>query len=284
MPASEVRTARSHGGRPARTVAPRRRIVLFSRESHVLDESVPDPIVTQIDPKSPAKPRQRKSSRPTSSPADIRPKAPARLLDAAETLFAQRGFHGVTTRQVAAAAGVDVALIYYHFESKSGLFDAVLERRARPLVAARRESLRDYVAGARVVTVEGAVAAFINPMIDFSLHGDPGWKRYFALVAQIDNTPWGGEIIHRYFDDNVQELIDVLQCALPGSPKRELYWAYNFLAGSMMLALSGTERVDRLSAGLCRAKDLEAVRLRLLNYCAGGFLAMVTAERLSGRA
>jgi hypothetical protein len=52
----------------------------------------------------------------------------------------------------------------------------------------------------------------------------------------------------------------------------------------MMLALSETERVDRLSAGLCRAKDLDAVRLRLLNYCAGGFLAMVTAERLSGRA
>ena len=104
------------------------------------------------------------------------------------------------------------------------------------------------------------------------------------MVAQIDNTPWGGEIIHRYFDDNVHELIDILQTALPGSPKKELYWAYNFLAGSMMLALSGTERVDRLSEGLCRAKDLEAARLRLLNYCAGGFLAMITAERLSGRA
>jgi hypothetical protein len=52
----------------------------------------------------------------------------------------------------------------------------------------------------------------------------------------------------------------------------------------MMLALSGAERVDRLSDGLCQAKDLEAARLRLLNYGAGGLLAMVTAERLSGRA
>jgi AcrR family transcriptional regulator len=179
---------------------------------------------------------------------------------------------------------VDVALIYYHFKNKSSLFDGVFERRARPLVLARRDSLRAYVDNCGAVTVEGAVAAFINPMIDLSLHGDAGWKSYFALVAQIDNTPWGGEIIHRYFDDNVHELIDILQTALPGSPKKELYWAYNFLAGSMMLALSGTERVDRLSEGLCRAKDLEAARLRLLNYCAGGFLAMITAERLSGRA
>ena len=121
-------------------------------------------------------------------------------------------------------------------------------------------------------------------MIDLWLHGDAGWQSYFALVAQIDNTPWGGEIIHRFYDENVHELIAVLQRALPGIPRRELYWAYNFLAGSMMLALSGTERVDRLSEGLCRAKDLEAARMRLINYCGGGLLAMVTAERLSGRA
>ena len=226
------------------------------------------------------KPQRR--GRPSRSEGGI--EARGRLLDAAERLFAERGFYGVTTRQVAMTAGVDDALIYYHFKNKSDLFDAVFERRARVLITARNDSLRSYVAGTRTVTVDGAVAAFINPMIDLLQRGDSGWQSYFALVAQIDNTPWGGEIIHRFFDDSVHELIDILQKALPGSPKRELYWAYNFLAGSMMLALSGTERVDRLSEGLCRAKDLDAVRLRLLNYCAGGFLAMVTAERLSGRA
>ena len=125
----------------------------------------------------------------------------------------------MTTRQVADAANVDVALIYYHFKNKSSLFDGVFERRARPLVSARRDSLHAYVAKGGAVTVEGAVAAFINPMIDLSLHGDAGWKSYFALVAQIDNTPWGGEIIHRYFDDNVHELIDVLQTRASRQPQ-----------------------------------------------------------------
>ncbi len=191
----------------------------------------------------------------------------------------------MTTRQVAAGAGVDDALIYYHFKNKSGLFDAVFERRARVLLSVRHDSLRTYMASApRPITAHGAIAAFISPMIDLSQNGDRGWKSYFALVAQIDNTPWGGEIIHRFFDPSVQELIDILQLALPGVPQKELYWAYNFLAGAMMLALSETERVDRLSAGLCHAKDLDAVRGRLIDYCAGGLLAMVTAERLSGRA
>ena len=228
------------------------------------------------------KPRQTGRGRPRQS--DEGGQAKARLLDAAELLFADRGFFGVTTRQVAEEAGVDVALIYYHFKNKSGLFDAVLARRAEPLVLARRDSLQRYMASARAITVEGAIAAFINPMIDLWLDGEDGWRPYFALVAQIDNTPWGGEIIHRFFDNNVHELIDILRRALPGIPEKELYWAYNFLAGSTMLALSGTERVDRLSDGLCRAKDLNSARVRLLNYCSGGLLAMVTAERRSGRA
>src|ERR1700723_1213187 len=119
-------------------------------------------VVTKLDPKAPAKGR-KKSGRGRPKQSDDGVKARGRLLDAAEALFAERGLFGVTTRQVADAAGVDVALIYYHFKNKLSLFDAVIERRARPLVVARRDSLHDYVAANRVPTVEGAVAAFINP-------------------------------------------------------------------------------------------------------------------------
>jgi AcrR family transcriptional regulator len=131
-----------------------------------------------------------------------------RLLDAAEKLFSERGFYGVATREVASAASLDDAMIYYHFESKRGLFDAVLERRASVVHDARVQSLATYFEAVDGhVSVEGAVAAFINPLLDLSAAGDLGWKSYFALVAQLDNTPWGGEIIHRYFDPAVHALI-----------------------------------------------------------------------------
>ena len=223
-------------------------------------------------------PQRRRPGRPKQSGGA--PDTADRLLDAAEALFAERGFYGVTTREVSAAAGVDDALIYYHFSSKKGLFDAVLSRRAAALNEARLTSLKAYRASSDRITVKGAIAAFINPMIDLSLSGDSGWKSYFALVAQIDNTPWGGETIHRFFDGVVHELLDIIKVALPGTEIRELFWAYNFLAGSMMLALSETERVDRLSGGLCQAKDLAAVRERLVAYCAGGFEGVLA---LAGR-
>ena len=224
------------------------------------------------------RPQRRGRPKTSSGTAETR----VRLLDAAEQLFSERGFYGVTTREVASAAALDDAMIYYHFDNKRGLFDAVLERRARVVHDARHASLVAYVAEVGgAVTVQGAVAAFINPLLDLSQAGDPGWKSYFALVAQIDNTPWGGEIIHHFFDPAVHELIEVLGKALPETPAEELFWAYNFLAGSMMLALAETERVDRLSDGICRAKDISAMRQRLLDYCVGGVLSMIEGRSAS---
>jgi TetR/AcrR family transcriptional regulator len=50
------------------------------------------------------------------------------LLDAAERGFAERGFAGASTRQIAASAGVSQPLLLHYFGSKRELFDAVLER------------------------------------------------------------------------------------------------------------------------------------------------------------
>jgi AcrR family transcriptional regulator len=60
-----------------------------------------------------------------------------RILDAAERLFARKGFHGVSVRDITGAADVDVALANYHFGSKQGLLEAVFLRRAADLNAER---------------------------------------------------------------------------------------------------------------------------------------------------
>lgn len=198
------------------------------------------------------------------------------ILDAAEGLFARHGFYGVTTRQVAQEAGVDTALIHYYFGAKRELFDAVFLRRADILNTERAEAMAAYEAAhPSDMTAEGVIAAFIEPLIQRSLTGGQGWKNYFALVALVNNTPaWGGETMHRFFDPVVHQLVDTLGRVMPGARIEDLYWCYQFLTGSMMLALSETGRIDQLSDGLCHSNDLEAVRARLYAYCAAGFAAV----------
>lgn len=51
-----------------------------------------------------------------------------RVLDAAERAFADHGFAGARVNGIAAAADVNKAMLYYYFDSKEGLYRAVLER------------------------------------------------------------------------------------------------------------------------------------------------------------
>jgi AcrR family transcriptional regulator len=57
----------------------------------------------------------------TTGPGDTR----QRLLDAAVTAFAERGFHGTSTRDIAAAAGMSPAAVYVHHKSKEELLYAL---------------------------------------------------------------------------------------------------------------------------------------------------------------
>ena len=68
------------------------------------------------------------------------------VLAAARARFAAHGYEATRLRDVAADAGVDVALVSYHFGSKDGLFAAALSLPAQP-GAARRRARRGGVDG-----------------------------------------------------------------------------------------------------------------------------------------
>ena len=59
--------------------------------------------------------------------AERLPESRGRILDAALSEFAAHGLAGARTEQIAAAAGVNKALLYYYFESKEKLYAAALE-------------------------------------------------------------------------------------------------------------------------------------------------------------
>jgi AcrR family transcriptional regulator len=54
----------------------------------------------------------------------------AAIIEAAIRLFAERGFRGTTTRDLAAAVGVTEPVLYQHFPTKSALYEAILETKA----------------------------------------------------------------------------------------------------------------------------------------------------------
>jgi AcrR family transcriptional regulator len=224
---------------------------------------------------SPAEPRKPKSVGRPRKTEDNKETA-QRILDAAEKLFSQHGFHGVTVRAVAVECGVDSALVHYYFGTKQQLFDAVFARRAELINQERLDAMARYEAdyGDRM-TVEGAATAFLMPLLDRVRHSDPGWKNYFALVGLVNNSrDWGAKTMTNHFDPVVKRFIQLVQRVLPDARTEDLFWSYHFLTGALTLTLSDTGRLDRLSNGLCRSSDIDSIAPRMIAYCVAGFRAL----------
>ena len=98
-----------------------------------------------------------------SAPAEAR----ARILDAAEELFAHHGYDATPTAKVAAAAGVPKGLVFYHFARKIDLLTALFEER---MPAAVPHEVDDVVA-------PGTSPARCSPWPTGwpSRTGGPGW-------------------------------------------------------------------------------------------------------------
>lgn len=102
---------------------------------------------------------------PTADDADTR----ARILDAAETAFAERGFAGARVAAISAGAGANKAMVYYYFGNKEKLYGAVLTRVFGTVVDLARQ----------VSTSDAADPP--HALVDFA-------QAYGALVAEHPNT------------------------------------------------------------------------------------------------
>ncbi len=69
----------------------------------------------------------------------------ARLLDAAEALFARQGYHATSLRAIAQVAGIREPGIYNHFSNKQALYASTVERALAPLVLAMRHHMASGV-------------------------------------------------------------------------------------------------------------------------------------------
>jgi AcrR family transcriptional regulator len=209
------------------------------------------------------------------SKAEQRAESLEQILDAAEYLFSKNGLHGVTLRDVAKRVGVHTTLIHYYFEDKNRLFEAVFARRAGVTSGLRMEALERYEAEAGDhPTVEGALHAFLDTDLDLYIRGGEPWMNYAAFCARVSNTPEGGVLMDIHFDPVVLKLVGILKRALPDYSDEDIFWGYHFVTGSLMNTLARTGRIDRLSSGVCRSDDFEAVKKRIARFMAAGFLAL----------
>ena len=201
-----------------------------------------------------------------------------RLLDAAEKLFAQRGFDGTSIRDIAARSGDTIGTLSYHFGSKDALLGEVVRRRFHELGEMRRD-LYQQIAAERTPTLKDIIRCILVPFVDRALRGEDEWHSYIGLL---------GRMMYAHDKDHAADLADLtdplsteligwLRDAAPRATEVDLAHGYRFMIGMMIDACSehSARRVGRVTGETESLLDFREVSDRLVKFALAGFEAVV---------
>jgi AcrR family transcriptional regulator len=166
-----------------------------------------------------------------------------RLLDAAERIFAERGFEGASMRAVTHAAGASVSAANYHFGSKEALLRATLMRRVGPLNERRlaRLDALEAEAGGRPLELEMILEAFLRPVFEEHATSVDATARFRQVVARIYSDPPDvvAAMKRELFGPILARFIGALAGALPEKSRGEIELGFQFTVGAMVHVISG---------------------------------------------
>jgi AcrR family transcriptional regulator len=183
------------------------------------------------------------------------------ILSAAERLYADRGFADVTLRDIVAAAEVNLAAVNYHFGSKDELIAELFVTRS---LATNRERLNELkqaeTAGGGRADINAILRALVGPTLRGCLGPDrersPAAR--FMIRASIESVPPIRRIKNREID-HLRKFAAAMRRSLPGRDDVELYWGLHFALAMAHQTVRDSERLTKLSEGLCDLDDVDAV-------------------------
>jgi len=131
-----------------------------------------------------------------------------KLVQIATTLFAERGYDGVSIRDIAKASGCNLGAVTYHFGSKEALFGTVVETRLAPL----KESVRRIAEAddGPEQKLKGLLSAFAEHV----LHAEPALRAMMLeFIAgghrlppgAVQGIQWRNKVFAAIVDDGVRQ-------------------------------------------------------------------------------
>ncbi len=196
-----------------------------------------------------------------------------RILDAAERLFAEKGFAQTSLRDITAAAEVNLAAVNYHFQSKDALILAVFARRITPVNQERLSRLDALEAryGDQPIPIEDLVRAFMEPALrkltkNFGQYAGRLMGRLFSEPGELFERVFTG-----YISMTAARYLAATRRSMPHLSEADIYWRFMFCMGAAGHTVAGLKKIEVISGGRCDATDIDGLCERLIAFMVAGF-------------
>jgi AcrR family transcriptional regulator len=205
-------------------------------------------------------------------------------LDAAELLFAEKGFAATSMRIITAEAGVNLASVNYHFGSKDALLSEVLGRRIRPMneVRLRRLDAIEAEAGENAPDLESVVRAFLEPAFEIMASGEDQGAKFVQLIGRTHVETNFDKIQAMFvaqFKDVIQRFTSAINRIFPELSMEESRLRLFFVVGAMAHTLAWSQKVDWF---LENKNTKESVNETLVQFVTAGVRGSVPVAEMEG--
>ena len=200
----------------------------------------------------------------------------AKLVEAGMRLFADFGFRAVSTRDIAKEAGVNAALISYHFGGKDELFETVVRASTSDHVAERMQMLTKARAKGKTLTLEGLLELYLQPIMNnrkWSNSGDYFTRLHAVMVAEKSDL--ADQVLSRALSSVNIAYIDEICALLPHLSRETITWRFYAMIGSFLFLNTEPSPPGMLtvSGGKCDASDHAEVFRQMLPFFVAGLSA-----------
>ncbi|MCG8472925.1 MAG: TetR/AcrR family transcriptional regulator [Desulfobacterales bacterium] len=163
------------------------------------------------------------------------------ILDSAEALFAEWGYHATSLRQITDLAGANVASVNYHFGGKEKLLYAVLKRLLEPLNRERLSRLKDLEEACdrngEPLSVREVYRCFLEPTMG-AMHSSEG--EHLALIMGRILTEFKGVMmghVASILQPLLESYINAFCRAVPQRSREEVTLRFRMSMGAMLHAI-----------------------------------------------
>lgn len=198
-----------------------------------------------------------------------------KILDAAEDLFAVKGFNGTSLREITSQAEVNLAAVNYHFGSKKELIKAVMSRYMNELAPKLEKALLAECDKDTPTLIE-VFSAFVQPLLSLNQFSVNGTSNFLQLLGRGYTDSQG--FLRWFFTTQYPNVIDyfvqAVQKAYPELTAEEMFWRLHFTMGTIVFTMSSSDALlDIAKNDFSQDLEIEDLIQQVIPYIAAGVAA-----------
>ncbi|WP_133407331.1 TetR/AcrR family transcriptional regulator [Parashewanella tropica] len=193
-----------------------------------------------------------------------------KILNAAEKLFAERGFSETSLRLITSKAEVNLASVNYHFGSKKELIRAVLARYLDVFMPAAVTSLEQLPEDS---SLEDVFSSLVNPLLELKRLHPEATSNFLQLISRgyIESQGHLRWFFTTHYGSSLAVFINAVKSCAPDIPASDMFWRLHFTLGTVVFTMASSDALMEIAAAdFEEHNDIETVIRKLIPYMASG--------------